>query len=318
MKSAIFLVDSGPQVGLGHLRRSFILFDAMTRAGFKCLLLCPDTDAAAILGRAASPMPATIGTIPSADVVICDSYSMKGEDLSLVRSRGPVLLVFDDMGGHTIEADLVLNHNLYGATMDYAGLTKAGILTGPEHTLVDPRTLDARADRKAGAGNGIVISFGGTDDGARAVQLVRQLRPSLECPCHIVVPPGIVPNAGAAELAAEMPDHVVLQHGPDMHALLAGARLYLGGAGMTALEAMVIGLDMVLFVVADNQRLNAEAFGRFGHAVVQGFEPQQGAEIATKLLRRPFQQHASPVDGKGAARVVAAIERLLQAKQSAS
>jgi spore coat polysaccharide biosynthesis predicted glycosyltransferase SpsG len=314
MKSALFLVDDGPGVGLGHLRRSGILLDAMTRAGFACRMLCPDVTVAAALGRAAAPMPASPKDVPPADAVICDSYAIGGDRLRYIRDHCRVLLVFDDMGDHRIEADLVLNHNLYGATVDYSRLTKAVVLSGPECTLVDAKILDARARRKSGSGNGIVISFGGTDDGTRAVQLARHLPPDAGGPCHIVVPPGIAPSEAAAALAAERPAQVVLHRGADMPALLAEARLYLGGAGMTALEAMVIGLDMILFVVADNQRLNAEAFARFGHAVVQGFEPRRGAEMAAALLRRPFRQHASPVDGKGAARVVAAIERLLQAK----
>ncbi len=316
MKSAVFLVDSGPGIGLGHLRRSGILLDAMTHAGFECRLVCPDVGAAAALGRTAAPMPAAIEDVPSADVVICDSYSIRSEHLSRLRRRPSVLLVFDDMADRAINADLVLNHNLYGARVDYAGLTDAAILRGPECTLVAPDVLSARMRRSAHSGNGVVISFGGTDDGARAVELLRWWG-SAEGPCHIVVPPGVSPSESALGAAEENPGRVILQRGPDMPALLADARLYIGGAGMTALEAMVVGLDMVLFVLVDNQRLNAEAFGRHGHPVVQGFQPKRGAEIAAALLRQPFQQHASVVDGEGATRVVRAIEDLLRAKRPA-
>lgn len=314
MKSALFLIDSGAGIGLGHLRRSGILLDAMVASGFECRILCPDIKAAAALGRMAAPMPATIKDVPFTDIIVCDSYSIQGEQLSSIRHRCTVLLVFDDMGDREFEADLVLNHNLYGAEIDYSHLTRAVMLSGPECTLVDPEILNARTRRTSGAGIGIVVSFGGTDDGTRAIELATHLPPDAEGPRHIVVPPGIVPSARAAALASAQPDRFQLRHGADMPALLAEARLYIGGAGMTALEAMVVGLDMVLFVLAENQRLNAQAFARFGHPVVQGFEPVRGANIAAQLLHRPYRQHASPVDGNGAARVVGAIERLLQAK----
>jgi UDP-2,4-diacetamido-2,4,6-trideoxy-beta-L-altropyranose hydrolase len=317
MKSAAFLVDAGPGVGLGHLRRSGILLDAMTNAGFNCRLYCQGVDAAAAVGRAASAPPAAIEELPSVDVVICDSYLMDMARLASLRGRALVLLVLDDMGERHIDADLLLNHNLYGGKIDYTGLTNATVLSGPECTLVDAGLLKARAARGASAGSGVVLSFGGTDDGARAATVACLLLPSFAGPFHIVVAPGITPSPDATALAAERPGVVILQQGPDMPNLLASARLYLGGAGMTALEALVMGLDMVLCVISDNQRLNAEAFGELGHAVVQGFQPKETASIAAAVLHRPFTPHSSPVDGKGALRVVSAIERLLTLKQPA-
>ncbi|HEV8391395.1 MAG TPA: hypothetical protein VGQ35_16205 [Dongiaceae bacterium] len=240
---------------------------------------------------------------------------MDQQQLALLRGRRTILLVFDDMGDRPIDADIVLNHNLYGATIDYSRLTRATVLRGPECTLIDRRILEARVAHESNVGTGIVISFGGTDDGTRAAELARHLLPEFAGPIHIVVAPGVAPSPDVRKLTAKMPDRVILQHGPDMPPLLAGARLYLGGAGMTALEALVIGLDMVLCVISDNQRLNAEAFGRFGHAVVQGLEPKEAAAIAVSLLRKPYSPRSSPVDGRGGARVVAAIEQLLASKR---
>jgi spore coat polysaccharide biosynthesis predicted glycosyltransferase SpsG len=312
MRSALFVIDGGPGIGFGHLRRSGILLDAMTRAGFDCRILCPDVGAAAALGRTAAPMPVSLESLPPTDIVICDSYSIRAEQMRRIRDRCAALLVFDDMGDHPIEADLVLNHNLYGAAIDYAALTDAMVLTGPDCTLVDPSVLAARARRQSGAGDGIVISFGGTDDGTRAVELAMRLPAGSGGLCHIVVAPGITPSERAAAFAAQRSGQAMLHRGADLPVLLAEARLYLGGAGMTALEAAIVGLDMVLFVLVENQRLNAEAFARLGHAVLQGFDAERGAKQASAFLDRPFRQHASPVDGKGADRVVAAIEHLLE------
>jgi spore coat polysaccharide biosynthesis predicted glycosyltransferase SpsG len=177
--------------------------------------------------------------------------------------------------------------------------------------------LAARARRQSGAGDAIVISFGGTDDGTRAVDLALRLPSGSGGRRHIVVAPGVTPSDRAVALAAQRPAQIILHRGADMPAMLAQARLYLGGAGMTALEGAIIGLDMILFVLVDNQRLNAEAFARLGNAVLQGFDPERGAELAVALLARPFRQHACPVDGKGADRVVAAIEHLLETRRPA-
>jgi spore coat polysaccharide biosynthesis predicted glycosyltransferase SpsG len=317
MKSAIFIVDAGRGVGLGHLRRSGFLLDAMKGAGFDCRLYCQDVEAAAAIGRQAAKTPDALEELPAANVVICDSYLLDSHQLGRLRSRGRLLLAFDDMGQRPIDADIVLNHNLYGSTIDYTGLTNAVVLAGPECTLVDPGVVKARMDRKTNPGIGVALSFGGTDDGGRAVPLVRLLVRNFGGPFHIVVAPGITPSIAATELAAEMPDIVHLHRGPDLPALLATSRLYLGGAGMTALEALVIGLDMIVCIISDNQRLNATAFASFGHAVMEGFNPKKLAEVAVSVLRAPFVPHPKPVDGKGAERVVSAIEHLLDAKLQA-
>jgi spore coat polysaccharide biosynthesis predicted glycosyltransferase SpsG len=318
MKTASFLVDAGKGTGLGHLRRSGILFDEMAQAGYRCTLYCQDIAVAAGIGRMAVTIPERPEDLPRSDVLICDSYRIGSAELRRFRARCRVMLVFDDLCDHPIEADLVLNHNIYGETLDYAAVTDAAALTGPACALVDRTVLDAAAAfGSAPASDDVVLSFGGTDDGGSGAAVAALLAPSIAAQLHIVVAPGVTPAEAAVSLAAQMPDRVQLHRGPDLPKLLARSRVYVGAAGVTALEAHVIGLDMVLCVIADNQRLNAQAFGRFGHAVIEGFDAQAAAERVVGILRQPYARRSQTVDGRGAARVVAAIEQALLRKAPA-
>ena len=315
MKSANFLIDAGNGTGIGHLRRSGVLLDAMRKAGYVCRLFCRDPAIAAGLGRDAAILPARPEDLPESDVLVCDSYRLGAEDLHRFRQRSRVLLVFDDLCDRPIEADIVLNHNIYGGSLDYASVTDALILTGPECALVDDGVLDAAAVfGSAPSSDDVVFSFGGTDDGTRSAEVSQLLVRAIEGRMHIVVAPGVAPAALAASLATQMPSRISLHRGPDLPKLLSTARLYVGAAGVTALEAHVIGLDMLLCVIADNQRLNADAFARLGHTVLTGFDAPVAADQAAAILRRPYVARARTVDGQGAMRVLAAIERALSAK----
>ncbi len=312
MKTANFLVDAGNGTGLGHLRRSAILIDAMTAAGYRCALYCQDPAVAAGIGRTATTIPARPEDLPASDVLICDSYRLTAEQRRRCRTRCRVMLVFDDLCDHRIDADLVLNHNIYGATLDYAAVTDAIALTGPACALVDRAVLEAATVfGGAPASDDVVLSFGGTDDGASSAAVAALLAPRVAATLHLVVAPGVTPADSALSLAAEMPDRVKLHRGPDLPTLLARARVYVGAAGVTALEAHVIGLDMVLCVIANNQRLNAQAFGRLGHALTEGFDAPAAADLVIETLRRPYARRPTTVDGQGAQRVLAAIEQAL-------
>ena len=312
MNSAAFLVDTGPKVGLGHLRRSCVLLDAMVEAGFQCRLYCADIAAS---GRAAHAMPTSPADLPTADVIICDSYRLDRAFLTGLRTRCRVLLAFDDTAERDLDADIVLNHNIYGGQLDYSRRTRGQVLTGPEYALIDRRILaTAESYRQHPPVNDVIVSFGGTDDGARGAQAAQILLARSKDHIHLVVAPGATPAAGALTLAATQPQRVTLHHGPDMAALLSRVRVYVGGAGVTALEALVIGLDLVLVMLAPNQRLNAEAMAHSGQAVIVADEPQEITLATVSMLERPRVLKPNPVDGLGARRVIAAIEQLLTSK----
>lgn len=262
-------------------------------------------------------MPVSPDDLPAADVIVCDSYRLDRAFLVRLRSRCRVLVAFDDTAERDLDVDIVLNHNIYGRQLDYSARTRGQVLSGPDCALVDRRILAAsKGYRQHPAVNDAVVSFGGTDDGALGADVATALLPRTKAHIHLVVAPGRTPAAAALTLAASQPRRVTLQHDPDMATLLSRARVYVGGAGVTALEALVIGLDLVLVMLAPNQRLNAEAMAQSGQAVIVAGEPQEIALATVSMLERPHVLKPSPVDGLGAKRVIAAIEQLLKSKHA--
>jgi spore coat polysaccharide biosynthesis predicted glycosyltransferase SpsG len=205
----------------------------------------------------------------------------------------------------------VINHNLYAPTLDYGRITGGKTLLGPDYALVNDRVIAAARQHAAQIpDNAVVISFGGTDDGAIAAPVAQELLSRTDARIDVIVAASRTPSPALRHLASR----VVVHHGPDVPALLARARLYLGAAGMMSFEAFAIGLNLVVVPIAGNQRLGAEALVAYGHDMLDDVEPEKLAEIAAQRLRQPPEIKRAPIDGKGPDRLAAALVKELAAR----
>ena len=312
---ASFVVDSGPTIGLGHLSRSLLLLDALARKGVTCRLFTADPAAADSLGRDAEPLPDPLARLPRTDLAVCDSYRLVEQDFAALRGRCRLLAALDDTAERPLPVDIIINHNLYAGQLDYAALSAGKVLAGPDYALVNDKVMAAAHRHRAQSpDNAVAISFGGTDDGARAAEVATALLPLTDARLDVIVAASREPGRAIRDLARAHPGRVVLHHGADVPALLACARLYLGAAGMMSFEAFAIGLILVVVPIAENQRPGAEALLRYGHEMVSQFDAARLAKTAAKCLKHPPMITLSPIDGKGPDRLAAALLHELAAR----
>ncbi|MGH6892984.1 MAG: hypothetical protein ACREEP_12055 [Dongiaceae bacterium] len=315
MTRAAFIVDSGPSVGLGHLTRSLVVIKALERQGVECRLYCADPAAADVLGRSAAAMPQSLSEFAPADFILCDSYRLSEADLRALRDRCRLLAALDDTGDRPLPVDVVINHNLYAPNLDYGRVTPGKVLAGPDYALVDERIMEAAQHHAAQPPeNAIVVGFGGTDDGRIAASVAEALLSRTEARIDIIIAGGRQPASRLMQASDANPGRIVVHHGPDVPALLARARLYLGSAGMMSFEAFAIGLELVVVPIADNQRPGANALVGFGHDMVTTLEPEILAEVAARRLKQPRATKPAPIDGKGGDRIAVALLRELETK----
>lgn len=308
MTRAAFIVDAGPTVGLGHLGRSMVLFNALERQAVTCQLYCADPVTAAALGHSAEPFSPVLAQTASCDLIVCDSYRLSGTDLRALRQRCRLLVALDDTADRPLLVDVVLNHNLYAPDLDYVRLGAARVLAGPAYALVDQRiTAAAQVHATHRPEHAIVVSFGGTDDGALGAQIAEALLPRTEAPIHVIVAGSRQPAASLLRLAQAHATRIQVHHGPDVPSLLAQSRLYLGSAGMMSFEAFAIGLELVVVPIADNQRPGAAALVAYGHEMITQLNPRVLAEAAAYRLAHPHEITSSPIDGMGGDRAATAL-----------
>jgi UDP-2,4-diacetamido-2,4,6-trideoxy-beta-L-altropyranose hydrolase len=304
MIRAAFIVDAGPTVGLGHLTRSLVLLKAMERQGVACTLYCADPATAGALGRNAVALPQSLRELSAVDLIVCDSYRVTEKELQAAHQRCRLLAVLDDTGDRPLPVDVVINHNLYAPTLKYGRVTDGRVLAGPNYALVDERIMKAAQVHATEApGNVIVISFGGTDDGSLAAKAAEALLARTDARVDAIVSAGRAPSPRLLRLAEGSSGRVVAHHGPDVPALLAHARLYLGSAGMMSFEAFTIGLELIVVPIADNQRPGAQALVAYGHDLIATLEPDKLARAAARRLIEHRPIVPAPIDGRGGERI---------------
>ncbi|PRY22705.1 UDP-2,4-diacetamido-2,4,6-trideoxy-beta-L-altropyranose hydrolase [Aliiruegeria haliotis] len=262
------------------------------------------------------------------DWVVMDHYALDARWQAAAVPEGARLMVQDDLRDRRHRADLLLDQNLGVDPGGYDALVPAGChrMIGPRYALLRPdfaglRQASLSARKGRGLGH-VMISMGGVDLPGGTAQvldgLARAPRPN---GMRVTVVMGRAAPAleQVRAQAAAMPFPCkVLVDVTDMATLMEEADLAIGGTGGTAWERCCMGLPTLSLVLADNQEAAARALTAAGVALPLGRagDPQVAERLATALfeLGRPgrldamSERSAALVDGRGADRVVAALE----------
>lgn len=305
----VAFADAGAAVGLGHLRRTAVIAEALVAAGCRVLLGTPTPEAVPHLDGLEVREAAALDALPPAPVSLVDSYRATQEKLALRRAGGGRLVMLDDLADRPLPADLVINPNIYGPALDYAALTSARVRSGLAWCPVAPGFAALRESRRAGPR--ALVAFGGTDVGTFAMPVARALRARCDWPLEVVLSP-LSPLADPTRRDLANLGAVRVHHGADMAALMARCSHYVGASGSTVWEVLTAGLVPAVAAIADNQRPIVAALAAAGVAAVDGFDPEALAEAA--LHARAVPAIAGQLDGRGAERIAAEILAMVEAK----
>ena len=345
MPDVLFLCDSGPEVGGGHVMRCLTLSRALAAEGVGSTFLAPPAvtgilDAFCETSRrpapeAAAESPHALAAAAAAALdegsyaaVVVDHYGMAAREEEALAAPERLLCVIDDLADRPHVADLLVDVG-YGRRADaYGGLLPAGaqLLLGPEYALVRPefaaRRSQALARRSGAPVQRVLISLGLTDVGGITGRVLRLLGGAPEALAFdVVVGRGAPSLPELREHAARDPRVVLHVQTEEMAELVARADLAIGAGGSSTWERACLGLPTLTLVLADNQ---AELAARlsdagatlaieareedFGGGLLSAFQRLvQDADLREGLSR----VSASLCDGGGARRVARRLaERL--------
>lgn len=321
---ALLAPDCGSGVGLGHLERMLALADAL-RPDLEVGLIIPEGDAALrqrVIDRGHAPLEvpgpsahragAAVSAAASVHVVVLDGYIFDVVMQRRIRERVP-LTVVDDLRLPT-DCDLAVNPSPGGDELRPSGATV--FLGGAAYALLRRSFVEARAlvIQRGRPPRTVLVSTGATD---------------LD---------GLGERIGAAVLRRDPTVEVIRVVGPDMDAVkkrdhprerllvapagladaLAGASIYVGAAGTTAVQAACVGIPAVITAAVPNQTAQAAALAAAGCAVVAS--AQDLATACLELLDDPASceqmsaRGRTLVDGQGASRVATAVRNLTAAR----
>lgn len=332
MAEILFVCDAGPSVGGGHVMRSLTLAAELDRRGHRPVFAATaevlsvlDRFDTAGFARCAPGQPAE-----RAEAVVFDHYGLTADDHRALAEGRPALVI-DDLADRPLGADLVLDPSPERRPEHYAGKLAPGapMLLGPAYALVRPAFAEARdaaLARRARPPAGplrVLVSLGLTDVGGITGKIAARIQPRLrDGRLTLVLGSGAPSLEQARRLAERDPRLEVVVDATDMGRLIAEADLVVGAGGSSTWERAVLGAPSLLVVLADNQAAAARALEADGavervDARAPDFEAAFDRAFAALLSspdRRARLSRASAglCDGRGAARVAEALEKMVR------
>jgi UDP-2,4-diacetamido-2,4,6-trideoxy-beta-L-altropyranose hydrolase len=329
-RSAVIRADASVLIGGGHVRRCFVLAEALAATGWDITFAVrPATvEVVPLLLRSAFRLVQladdSAGELQQqlpegCDLLIVDCYTLDEAFERGCRNWAKRILVIDDLANRSHECDVLVDQTPNRTAEAYTGFVpnQCRVLAGSEYALLDPRFRRHRVDRQVmreevGC---VLVNFGNTDPlGATKLALQALLVADMRFDVDVVVGSGTPDLAGVRRMAQQLRPPARLHIDvDDMAALTERADLAVGAGGVGALERCCLGIPSLIIVVADNQKANADALTRAGAALNMGpLMSLAAAQLAHALrelspdrrLRRSMSEAALKItDGLGPARV---------------
>ena len=335
MRTAI-RVDSSAAIGEGHFFRCFNLAREFVRRNIEVVFVCNElkhghaqlvhdlgcrvieitsceneiVDAAAFLDAVTSFEP---------EIVIVDSYQLKVDWESRVRSSIKTLVVIADLPNVKHSCDFIIDQNLTDRTVETWGPMAPGakILIGPRYALLDSRLRDRRRLRfgEKVANENILVYFGGTN----VVGILTKTVEALESISTHSAPAYVVAHKEQWQdvvLNISKPVDWCVHQEPNSSFvdLMDNASLAIGAGGSTVWERLCLGVDQTLISIARNQEYGCIELSKRDLATYLGDHEKVGTGEIRLAIENRIAARAFPntrvtdgqllVDGFGSLRVV--------------
>jgi UDP-2,4-diacetamido-2,4,6-trideoxy-beta-L-altropyranose hydrolase len=256
------------------------------------------------------------------DWLIIDHYSIDYKWERHVKSSVKKIMVIDDLANRTHDCDLILDQNMSRTNSDYMELVpkRSKILTGSAYVMLRQEFIRQKQFITVGDSSSrikkMLISMGGADSANITGMILKSLN---DCPLdedlQITVVIGVA-SPWKSEIRNQALNMAwktsVLVGVENMAQIIGEVDLAIGAAGSSAWERCFMGLPSITLVLAENQRVVAEALVKSGIAAlvdpVQNIA-QQLESILTNLqqeggLKKMRAATEGLIDGFGMQRVV--------------
>ena len=344
----VIRADGGPQIGGGHIMRCLTLAEGAARRGHHVQFVVGEGPMATRVrdaGFAVAELPAEAHTAEAhpphpphagwlaapwqadadftaqvvaeaqADWLIWDHYGLDARWVAQVRPARPAMrvLVLDDLDDRDLGSDLVLDPARMGMAARLHPVPAA--LDGPQFALLRPEFAALRSAalaRRGGPVRRVLILPGMMDAAGLAPAALRALEDT-GLQAEVVMGSGSQSVAAVQAMVADRAGWSLTLDATDMAGRMLDADLCIGAGGGTAWERCCMGLPSVVVAVADNQEFGISVLAKAG-AVVPATQTtlRAGLEQALAALPALSTQAANLCDGRGAARVLDALDARLR------
>lgn len=251
--------------------------------------------------------------------------------LAAARRAGVPVASIHDVGVAPLASDLAIDASVGARRVDGLGRTIASCRLGPSYAILSPDLARVGRRRAATAARPrVVVGLGGGQQAAAGLAVARQVRAGLDrqaglSRARVLLSFGLGLSRSAVRPA--LPEGIDLVAPAGFRAALAQATVAVVAGGTTLYEACALGVPVVAVPVVPGQVPTVRRFVRAGlAATTRGPAAAVGtdrwgraaADAALALLAEPARQAGltargrATIDGRGAARVAAAIGELMR------
>ncbi len=270
----VFRADGGPGFGFGHLRRCFVLAEALKRNGIKKIAFISKTKQAAetVLNKRFPVIKISARkhetdffcqyfkkNIPK--LLIVDSYKINAKTLSSFQKLCPVV-IFDDTGSRThYSIDGIINYNVHATTINYACADHTRLLLGTQYVPIDSSFKKLVHKRKNIHKMRLFISLSGMLP-AKCLKKINRVLTQLQGPLLIDTTSGLAHN----QTLQKNDVHVNWLPFQEANNVMAKADMALCAAGVTSYELAFLGIPLLITSIVKNHEPLARWLDKLGTA----------------------------------------------------
>lgn len=340
----IIRADGNTAIGMGHVMRCLSIADAMKERNIEPVFMTADAECESmiedrgfkvhILGTDYRNMESELPLIRNyletqnkgakeIPAILVDSYQVTSRYYEELRKLAKAACL-EDMG-QSYPVDLLINYNIYGPKLIYDNKITCATLLGTRYQpLRSEFQQDIQYDIKDKMTD-VMITTGGSDPyfAARAFAdafLSEKELQETQIRYHIISGPFNTHGEELHKLYDENPWVEIHEHVTCMKEIMKQCDVVLSATGSTIYEVSALGVPLIAFYFAENQRQGADMLSEITHVINCGNyaeDAEQTVRNAVKALLKCvkdkeyretlYHEERSLVDGRGAARIAQAL-----------
>ena len=332
-KNLFIRVDSGLDIGLGHIMRCFALAEVIKTMNFNVYFISKKIKGNIIRNieddgykvfHLDSKSNWKIDARKTTEIIqhfkneknllLVDNYELSNMWETWLKLVVDKIIVIDDFLNRSHNCDLFIDQNLHTSKKERNKVNCKKLL-GPKYALLRKEFVKSRkiVKERSGKINRILVSFGGSDEKNQTLKVLKAIKKLAEEKINVDVIVG-EPNKNKTKIkriCARMKNSTYYQQPKNMAKIMNKADLAIGAGGIITWERCCLGLPSVVSIVSKNQEDMINAISKKGCLINLGRAERLTSEdylsairnLNSKKLIRMQKKCMGLVDGKGTKRV---------------
>ena len=342
-KNLFIRVDSGLDIGLGHVMRCFALAEIIKNMNFNVYFISKEIKGNIIknienngykvftLDSKAIKSPKHRWKIDAAkttkiiqrfknekNLLLVDNYELSKMWETSLKPVVDKIIVIDDFSNRSHNCNLFIDQNLHTKNKESNKKNPKNCkkLLGPKYALLRKEFVEGRrtVKRRSGKINRVLILFGGSDEKNQTLKVIKKIV-NEKINVDVIVGEPNKNKTKIKKICSRMENFTYYQQPKNIAKIMKKADLAIGAGGIITWERCCLGLPSIVSIVSKNQEDATNAVSKKGCLINLGRVEQLTSEdylnairnLNSRKLIRMHKKCLELVDGKGTERVAKQI-----------